>query len=100
MLFGAQVKQAGGLVAALRRAEAMGAEVMQVFAQSARQWRHPEANAERLPAFAKAWPASPVVRRVVCHAPYLVNLGTAAAELYAKSRRCLVANLRAAGAMG
>ncbi len=45
MLFGAQVKQAGGLLAALRRAEAMGARVMQVFAQSPRQWRYPEANA-------------------------------------------------------
>jgi deoxyribonuclease-4 len=100
VLFGAQVKQAGGLLAALRRAEAMGAAVMQVFAQSPRQWRHPEGNAERAVVFSEAWPASPVVRHVVCHAPYLINLGTANEEMYERSTACLVENLRAAAAMG
>ena len=100
MLFGAQVKQAGGLLAALRRAEAMGARVMQVFAQSPRQWRHPEGSAERAVAFADAWPASRVVRRVVCHAPYLINLGTADSEMYERSNACLAENLRAAATMG
>src|SRR5215210_4076481 len=100
MLFGAQIRQAGGLLAALRRAEAMGAEVMQVFPQSPRQWRYPEANAERSVAFGLAWPASAVVRRVVCHAPYLINLGAADPEVYARSCACLAQNLRAAGAMG
>ncbi len=100
MFFGAQVKQAGGLLVALRRAETMGAEVMQVFAQSPRQWRYPEANVERAAVFAGAWPASAVVRRVVCHAPYLINLGTTNEEIYDKSCSCLTENLRAAGAMG
>ncbi len=100
MLFGAQVRQAGGLLAALRRAESMGAQAMQVFAQSPRQWRHPEGNAERAALFAEAWPASRVVRGVVCHAPYLINLGTANEEIYERSRACLAENLRAAGAMG
>jgi deoxyribonuclease-4 len=85
MLLGAQVRQAGGLAAALRRAEAIGAEVMQVFAQSPRQWRYPEANAERSAAFGLAWPASPVVQRVVCHAPYLINLGTTDPAIYERS---------------
>lgn len=100
MLFGAQVKQAGGLLAALRRAEVMGAEVMQVFAQSPRQWRYPEANAERSAAFRDAWEASTTVRRVVCHAPYLINLGAADREIYERSRSCLAENLRAAATMG
>jgi deoxyribonuclease-4 len=100
MLFGAQVRQAGGLLAALERAEAMGAEVMQVFAQSPRQWRFPEANPERAAVFGAVWPGRTVVRRVLCHAPYLVNLGSADPALYARSRRCLVDNLRAASAMG
>ena len=100
MLFGAQVRQAGGLLAALRRAEAMGAEVMQVFAQSPRQWRYPEANAERAVAFRSSWPASAVVRRVVCHAPYLINLGSADPFVYERSCACLAENLRAASSMG
>ena len=100
MLFGAQVRQAGGLLAALRRAEAMGAEVMQVFAQSPRQWRHPEANAERAAAFHDAWPRSTTVRAVVCHAPYLINLAAADPQTYERSRSCLAQNVRAAAAMG
>ncbi len=101
MLFGAQVRQAGGLLAALRRAEAMGAEVMQVFAQSPRQWRHPEANAKRALAFGDAWPRSSTVRGVVCHAPYLINLAAAdGGATFDRSRACLVENLRAAAAMG
>src|SRR5437763_12032793 len=100
MLFGAQVHLRGGLLAALGRAEAMGAEVMQVFAQSPRQWRFPDASPDRAASFGETWPSSPVVRRVFCHAPYLVNLGTADADLLARSRRCLADNLRAASAMG
>jgi len=100
MLFGAQVHLRGGLLAALGRAEAMGAEVMQVFAQSPRQWRFPEASPDRAATFGEAWPSSSVVRRVFCHAPYLVNLGTTDADLLARSRRCLADNLRAARAMG
>ena len=100
MLFGAHVKQTGGLLGALRRAEAMGAEVMQVFAQSPRQWRHPEAGAGRAAAFRQAWPASTTVRQVVCHAPYLINLGSADPVVYERSRSCLDENLRAAATMG
>ena len=100
MLFGAQIRQAGGLVAALRRAEAMGAHVMQVFPQSPRQWRYPEANADRAHTFAELWPASGTVRRVVCHAPYLINLASADPQLYERSCACLTQNLQAAAAMG
>ncbi len=100
MLFGAQVKQAGGLLAALRRAEAMGAEVMQVFAQSPRQWRYPEGNAARAVEFRDAWVESPTVRKVVCHAPYLINLCAADPKTYERSSACFAVNLRAAEAMG
>ncbi len=100
MLFGAQVRQAGGLLAALRRAEAMGAQVMQVFAQSPRQWRHPEGSSARAVEFREAWTASRTVRMVVCHAPYLINLCAADREKYERSSACLAENLRTAEAMG
>ena len=100
MLFGAQVRQAGGLLAALRRAEGMGAEVMQVFAQSPRQWRFPESSPERAAELGATWPHSPTVRAVVCHAPYLVNLGTPDDALYERSWQTLTDNLRAVEAMG
>src|SRR4051794_25386775 len=74
VLFGAQVKQAGGFLAAPRRGEAMGAEVVQLFAQTPRQWKPPNHTDEVFARFAEARDASPVVRVIVCHAPYLVNL--------------------------
>jgi deoxyribonuclease-4 len=100
VLFGAQVRQAGGLLAALGRAEAMGAAVMQVFAQSPRQWRMPADGLERSAAFRTAWAASPTVQAVVCHAPYLLNLAAADPDVYDRSRQCLAANLASATAMG
>jgi deoxyribonuclease-4 len=100
VLFGAQVKQAGGLLAAVRRGEDMGAEVIQVFAQSPRQWKGPNHDDEFLDRVRTAVAASPVVQQVVCHAPYLINLATPNDELYAKSCQCLGDNLWAAAGMG
>jgi endonuclease IV len=54
MRFGAQVRRAGGFLAALRRAEAMGAEVVQLFAQSSRQWRLPD-RPDAYAAYREAW---------------------------------------------
>ena len=100
MLFGAQVRQAGGLFAALRRAEAMGAEVWQLFAQSPRQWRTPSRDPEHLAAVREAHRTSTTVARVVCHAPYLINLGSCDAEVQDRSRRCLADNLAASARLG
>ena len=100
MLFGAQVKQAGGFVAALRRGEAMGAEVVQLFAQSPRQWKPPNHSDEVFARFAEARQASEVVRVVVCHAPYLVNLANTDEVVRSRSSQCLADNLVAAGRLG
>jgi len=97
---GAQVSQAGGWLAALRRAEDMGAEVVQLFAQSNRQWRPPPSSDELYACFRQALGASPVVGQVVCHAPYLINLISPDRPTARRSRSFLVANLRAATALG
>ena len=96
---GAQVSQAGGFLAALRRAEVMGAEVVQLFAQSSRQWRLPD-RPDAHAAYRAAFLASPVVAATVCHAPYLINLVSPDPEIRARSSASLTANLEAATALG
>lgn len=103
MRFGAQVRQIGGFLAALRRGEEMGAEVLQLFAQSSRQWRLPPREDEVFAAYCEAVSASQVVSATVCHAPYLINLISPDPLTAERSYVSLVANLRAAtdlGAMG
>ncbi|MGH9183226.1 MAG: deoxyribonuclease IV [Acidimicrobiales bacterium] len=100
MLLGAQVRQAGGLLRALARAEGMRAEAIQVFAQSPRQWRSPSHGDEVLAAFGDARRRSATVGISFCHAPYLVNLATPDPEMHARSCRCLTDNLAAAARMG
>lgn len=74
MRFGAQVRQVGGFLAALGRAEEMGAQVVQLFAQNNRQWRHPHHDDEVYLSYRERAAASPIVELTVCHAPYLINL--------------------------
>ncbi len=99
MLLGAQVRQAGGFVAALRRAEAMGARCVQLFVQSNRRWHMPERPEEVFAAYRLTSEHSPVTV-TVCHAPYLINVISPDADTADRSRRSLVANLRAATALG
>lgn len=100
VLIGAQVRQTGGFVAALGRAEAMGAQAVQLFAQNNRQWRPPDPGDPRLAAYREAAAASPVVVVTYCHAPYLINVISPDRPTADRSAESLVANLRAATALG
>ena len=100
MLIGAHVSAAGGLLPAIDRAEAMGAEVLQVHTQSPRVWRPSAYPPEVLSEFAARLAAHPRVALAFSHASYLINLGTADAALLDKSRECLVSNLEVATHIG
>ena len=84
MLIGAHVSSAGGIHTAIDRAEAIGAESVQVFTQSPRAWRptnHPPENLERF----KVRREEAGIGGVLCHALYLVNLASPKDDLYEKS---------------
>lgn len=84
MLIGAHVSSSGGIHTAIDRAEAIGAESVQVFTQSPRAWRptsHPPENLERF----KERRAEAGIGGVLCHALYLVNLASPKDDLYEKS---------------
>lgn len=100
MLIGAHVRAGGKLVPALHRADEIGAEVVQVFTQSPRAWKPVQYSPEVLSNYRAAQASDPLVSATYCHASYLINLATGDAELLAKSRSCLAANLAAAAGMG
>ncbi|MDQ3756896.1 MAG: deoxyribonuclease IV, partial [Actinomycetota bacterium] len=100
MLFGAHVRQTGGLEAALARGEERGLEVVQVFTQSPRRWAPTSRDADALAACAARRQASPVVQAWVCHATYLINLASPDPAVWERSRNCLTENLRVATAIG
>jgi deoxyribonuclease IV len=84
VLIGAHVSSSGGIHTAIDRAEAIGAESVQVFTQSPRAWRptnHPPENFERF----RERRAETGIGGVLCHALYLVNLASPKEGFYEKS---------------
>lgn len=100
MLFGAHVRQTGGLLKAIERGERSGFDVIQVFTQSPRQWRPTSRDAEALRDLAERRRASPCLVDWVCHATYLINLASRDEAVCARSADCLTENVRVATALG
>ena len=84
MQIGAHVSSSGGIKKAIDRAEAIGAESVQIFAQSPRAWRptnHDPATFDRF----RERRDEAGIGGVLCHALYLCNLAAPNDEVYAKS---------------
>jgi deoxyribonuclease-4 len=97
-LLGAHVSVAGGLSKALARAEALGAEMMQIFVANPRGWALPATD----PAADEAFRALTADRGVpvFVHAPYLINFGSPSAATLEKSVEALEFSLRRGAAIG
>lgn len=100
MLFGAHVRQSGGLLKAIERGEASGFDVIQVFTQSPRQWRPTSRDDAELASLRARREASSCLVDWVCHATYLINLASRDADVCARSAECLTENMRVASALG
>lgn len=92
---GAHVSVAGGLRQALPRAQAIGAEAVQVFVSSPRAWAPPPPDPDGDAAFAAACTVP-----VFVHAPYLINLGSPSPVTVERSVAALEFALRRAAAIG
>ena len=99
MLIGAHVSTAGGLVRAVERAEALGAQAMQIFNQSPRMWRPTRYSEADFAAFRERFATSPV-KSVHIHAVYLINLASDDAEVRRKSLVSLTHALSVGDAIG
>ena len=99
MHIGAHLSSSGGIHTAVDRAEAIGADSLQVFTQSPRMWRptnHADENVERF----KERVAETGLRGVVCHALYLINLSAPDDAIYEKSVAALRNTMAVACAIG
>jgi deoxyribonuclease-4 len=99
VLFGAHVSSAGGISKAIDRAEELGCDAMQVFTQSPRMWK-PTAHSDDEIARFRARRDEVGIQAVVCHALYLVNLGSPDRALHRKSVAAMRASLETAAAIG
>jgi deoxyribonuclease IV len=96
---GAHLSSSGGIHTAVDRAEAIGAESLQVFTQSPRAWRptnHDPANFEKF----RERRAEVGLHGVLCHALYLCNLAAPDDEIYAKSVAAMRNTMEVAGGIG
>lgn len=99
MLIGAHVSTAGGLEKSIGRAEAIGAESMQVFSQSPRMWNPTSYTQKHLDLFTAAL-AKSSVKSFVIHAVYLINCASKDPEIQDKSREALVHALKVGDQIG
>jgi deoxyribonuclease IV len=84
VIFGAHCS--GGVKGALDHAQEIGAQAVQLFAQSPRMWRFPEHDPALFDAFrARRAKLKLKTGTVLVHSLYLVNLATPDEEMYAKS---------------
>src|SRR5438270_495706 len=98
MYIGAHLSSSGGIHTAVDRAEAIGAESLQVFTQSPRTWRptnHDPANFETF----RRRRDEVGLKGVLCHALYLCNFA-APNEVYEKSVSALGSTMQVACAIG
>jgi deoxyribonuclease-4 len=96
MLFGGHCS--GGVKGALDHAAAMGADAVQLFAQSPRAWRFPEHAPDTVARFRERR-AEVGLDSVLVHALYLVNLAAPDDEIYRKSVETMLSTVRAACAL-
>jgi deoxyribonuclease-4 len=99
MYIGAHLSSAGGLDKAIDRAEAVGADSLQVFTQSPRTWRptnHDPATFDRF----RERRAEVGLPGVLCHALYLCNFATPDDHVYQKSVAALRNTMQVACAIG
>jgi deoxyribonuclease-4 len=101
MFFGAHVSSAGGIDKTLERAEAMGADAVQLFTQSPRMWRPTAHDPASLDAFRRRRDELGIAPGgVVAHALYLINLAAPDRALRNKSRAALRSTMEVACAIG
>src|SRR5215203_4560604 len=97
MLFGGHCS--GGVKGALDHAVEIGADAVQLFAQSPRMWRFPEHAEDDLSRF-RSRREEAELAAVLVHALYLVNLAAPDDEIYRKSVETMRSTMRAACSLG
>lgn len=96
---GAHVSRVGGLQKSIENALKIGANCMQIFGSSPRQWRVRFPSPREIAGYKDALKKS-AIEPVFLHAPYLVNLASPDNVIWLKSVRALTGHLKIAEAIG
>jgi deoxyribonuclease IV len=99
MYIGAHLSSSGGIHTAVDRAEAIGAESLQVFTQSPRQWRATNHDPATFDTFRERR-EEVGLHGVLCHALYLCNFAATDDAIYEKSVTALRTTMQVACAIG
>jgi len=99
MHIGAHLSSAGGIHTAVDRAEAIGAESLQVFTQSPRQWRPTNHDPATFDTFRERR-KEVGLHGVLCHALYLCNFAATDDAIYEKSVTALRTTMQVACGIG
>ena len=99
MKIGAHVKTSGGVDKAIDRAEAIGAEAIQIFSGAPQAWRRKDYRAGEVEAY-KARVAETGIEPAFVHGVYLVNLATDIQENLAKSLDALTHDMNVCHLLG
>ncbi len=99
MKVGAHVKTSGGVDRAIDRAEAIGAETIQIFSGAPQAWRRKEYKAQEVEAY-QARAGETGIGPAFVHGVYLVNLATPNKENLAKSLDALIHDMNVCHTLG
>ena len=99
MHIGAHVSSSGGIHTAIDRAEAIGAESVQVFTQSPRTWRPTNHDPATFELFRRRR-AEAGIDGTLCHALYLCNLAAPDDAVYEKSIAAMRTTMEVASGIG
>lgn len=92
MVLGAHMSVAGGVDKAFDRAEAIDCTAFQIFTKSNRQWNAKALEPEVIAAYHQRQRETGI-EPVICHASYLLNIGSSDEALWHKSLNALVIEL-------
>ena len=98
MKVGAHVSSSGGLITAFERAQAIGAETIQIFGAPPQTWRRRNIRPEECVAFQQGIRETGI-EPVFIHGVYLINLATEKPDQLEKSAEALAGDLRLASAI-
>ena len=98
MKVGAHVGASGGLATAFERAQAIGAETIQIYGAPPQMWRRRKIRPEECEVF-RAGMKETGIEPVFLHGAYLINLATASPEQLIKSADALAGDLQLAAAI-
>lgn len=99
LLIGAHTSAQGGAYHALLEGQAIGATTIQLFTRNQRQWAAKPLTEEEIALFKETLTATHL-KKIMSHASYLINLGSADSEMLKKSRAAFKEELRRCQQLG